>query len=172
MASRRINCLRCDDAHYLPGAHAWMIAVGSAFLALAVGIVNGDSPDRNFSLDPAPGKFFVANQGDDQWSGTLPRPNARRNDGPFATLPRALQAVRDLRQHSATATNGHPVIMVREGMYLPFGSTDSDSCGFGTRDRIRSRREPGIERGTADQQMEGGRREWKAPVGGGRAGSA
>jgi parallel beta-helix repeat protein len=45
----------------------------------------------------APVRFYVSPQGNDSWSGRLPHPNARRNDGPFATLHRAQQAVRVLK---------------------------------------------------------------------------
>jgi hypothetical protein len=45
-----------------------------------------------------PAAFFVSPQGDDRWSGTLPEPTADRTDGPFATVSRAQQAVRELRQ--------------------------------------------------------------------------
>ena len=47
---------------------------------------------------PGPGVFFVATNGNDQWSGRLPAPSGKGADGPFATLPRALKAVREARQ--------------------------------------------------------------------------
>src|ERR1051326_8437503 len=60
----------------------------------------------------APGKnsavFFVATNGNDHWSGTLPSPNQARTDGPFATLPHALQFARQ--------TKGQ--IRVRRGTYF------------------------------------------------------
>ena len=40
--------------------------------------------------------FYVAGDGSDEWSGTLPAPNAACTDGPFATLVRARDAVRQL----------------------------------------------------------------------------
>lgn len=42
--------------------------------------------------------FFVATNGNDAWSGTLAAPNRQRTDGPFATIPHALQAIRDYRR--------------------------------------------------------------------------
>lgn len=70
--------------------------------------------------------FYVSPAGSDQWSGTLDTPNAAANDGPFATLARARDAVRDLNQ-------GDPkdiVVLVREGTYplkqtVIFGMKDS-----------------------------------------------
>ena len=45
---------------------------------------------------PEKADFYVSPQGNDQWSGKLPAPNAQRTDGPFATLPRAGMAARKL----------------------------------------------------------------------------
>ena len=42
----------------------------------------------------APVRFYVAPGGSDAWSGALSRPNAAKNDGPFATITRARDAVR------------------------------------------------------------------------------
>ena len=41
--------------------------------------------------------FYVAVDGNDSWSGTLPAPNADKTDGPFATLARARDAVRAVK---------------------------------------------------------------------------
>ncbi|MBM3472538.1 MAG: right-handed parallel beta-helix repeat-containing protein [Armatimonadetes bacterium] len=41
--------------------------------------------------------FFVATNGNDAWSGRLEAPDAAGTDGPFATIPRAAQAVADVR---------------------------------------------------------------------------
>ena len=41
--------------------------------------------------------FYVATDGNDAWSGTLASPNAAKTDGPFATLQRARDAVRETR---------------------------------------------------------------------------
>jgi hypothetical protein len=61
--------------------------------------------------------FFVATNGNDSWSGTLAAPNRRKKDGPFATLPRALQAARNLRTNSPAS--GQPVsIRLRMGCYF------------------------------------------------------
>ncbi|MBU3011332.1 right-handed parallel beta-helix repeat-containing protein [Polaribacter vadi] len=42
--------------------------------------------------------FFVSTQGSDNWSGTLAEPNATKTDGPFATLEKAKNAVRDFKK--------------------------------------------------------------------------
>src|SRR5882724_3556503 len=73
--------------------------------------------------------FFVATNGNDKWSGLLADPNARKNDGPFATLPRALQAMRD-SSHLAKSNRLRSTIYVRAGLHLltdPLVLTSEDS---------------------------------------------
>ena len=41
--------------------------------------------------------FYVSPNGNDSWSGTLPEPNSVKSDGPFATLKRVQQAVREMK---------------------------------------------------------------------------
>ena len=70
--------------------------------------------------------FYVSTRGSDSWSGTLATPNAQRSDGPFATLERARDAVRDLKKQQVTDI----VVLVREGTYqlkntVVFGLEDS-----------------------------------------------
>lgn len=70
--------------------------------------------------------FYVSPDGSDSWTGTLPKPDAQRTDGPFATLARARNAVRKLKQ----SKTGNIVVLVREGTYpltetLVFGLADS-----------------------------------------------
>ncbi len=62
----------------------------------------------------APLRFYVSPSGNDSWSGKLPRANSRRTDGPFATLQRAQQAVREVKKRGLS----QPVeVVVREGVY-------------------------------------------------------
>lgn len=72
--------------------------------------------------------FYVAKNGNDAWSGRLAAPNRQRTDGPFATLARAQQAVRELRQKGNL--NRPVVVMVRKGVYYlnePLVFTPEDS---------------------------------------------
>ncbi len=41
--------------------------------------------------------FFVSPGGDDSWSGELETPNSEKTDGPFATISRAKDAVREIK---------------------------------------------------------------------------
>jgi ribosomal protein S11 len=57
--------------------------------------------------------FFVSVGGSDSWSGTLATSNAKKSDGPFATLQRARDAVRDLKETKSSDI----VVLVRGGTY-------------------------------------------------------
>ncbi|GIV19251.1 MAG: hypothetical protein KatS3mg023_1002 [Armatimonadota bacterium] len=75
----------------------------------------------------APLRFYVSPRGSDSWSGRLERPNARRTDGPFATLQRAQRAVRELKRQGLR----QPVeVVVGQGTYYlkePLVFTPEDS---------------------------------------------
>ena len=81
----------------------------------------------------AQANFYVATNGNDAWSGRLPAPNAAGTDGPFATLARARDAIRELK---ATVSLQQPVkVLVRGGTYympetLVLGSEDKCIPGF------------------------------------------
>lgn len=57
--------------------------------------------------------FYVAPDGSDAWSGTLPQPDSTGSDGPFATLERARDAVR--LQKAGTSTDLK--VSIRGGTY-------------------------------------------------------
>ncbi len=42
--------------------------------------------------------FYVSPGGKDTWPGKLDAPNAEQTDGPFATLARAREAVREMKK--------------------------------------------------------------------------
>lgn len=70
--------------------------------------------------------FYVSPDGSDEWSGTMPSPDGAKSDGPFATLGRARDAVRDLKRGGA----GNRLVLIRGGDYtldetLVFGVQDS-----------------------------------------------
>jgi len=62
--------------------------------------------------------FFVATNGNDAWSGRLPEQYRQRTDGPFATVTRALTAIRELRSRPSNAKDERPTILIREGVYF------------------------------------------------------
>lgn len=79
--------------------------------------------------------FFVSPDGDDRWSGRLSSPSPSRTNGPFATISRAQEAIRQLK-----ATGGPQravAVLIRGGTYflsepLLFTANDSgtDSCNI------------------------------------------
>jgi len=60
------------------------------------------------------GDFYVAANGSDQWSGQLDQPNPTSTDGPFATLARARDAVRELKRHG---DQQEILVLIRGGVY-------------------------------------------------------
>ena len=69
--------------------------------------------------------FYLSPNGSDAWSGTLDSPNAQGTDGPFVSLERARDAVRDLKK----SKSGDIVVLIRGGPY-PLTKT----VGFGLED--------------------------------------
>ena len=70
--------------------------------------------------------FYVSPNGSDSWSGTVAQSNTEGTDGPFATLPRARDAVRKLKEEKSE----NIVVLIREGTYelektIVFGLEDS-----------------------------------------------
>ena len=76
--------------------------------------------------NPEPADFYVSPSGSDDWSGQLASPANDGTDGPFATLSRARDAVRDLKAAKAADI----VVYLRGGTYrlvqtVVFGLEDS-----------------------------------------------
>jgi len=72
--------------------------------------------------------FFVAPNGDDRWLGHLATPNAVHTDGPFRTIARARDAVRETKGRAGKV--GPFTVLIRGGTYrlrktLVFGPQDS-----------------------------------------------
>jgi hypothetical protein len=61
--------------------------------------------------------FYVAPTGNDSWSGKLASANRNFTDGPFATLERARDAIRELKRGGSLPTGGVTII-IRGGTYL------------------------------------------------------
>ena len=77
---------------------------------------------------PAPTTFYVSAIGNDAWTGRPAVPNKAGTDGPFATLARARDAIRQMKAAGPLAA---PVqVLVRGGVYPitgPFTLTPQDS---------------------------------------------
>jgi hypothetical protein len=90
-------------------------------LAASLAGCTGRKPRDGSATATTPGPvFFVATNGNDQWSGTRPSVGRSKTDGPFATPQRALQAVRELRLR-AGANPGRPATVFLHGgdYFLP-----------------------------------------------------
>jgi len=73
--------------------------------------------------------LYVAASGRDSWSGKLAAPNAAHTDGPFATLERARDEIRQLRQAGGLPQGG-VTVWLRGGVYQrqrPLELTAQDS---------------------------------------------
>ena len=94
-------------------------AAGRAMLAMALCCcwplaLCGQAQKEGAAMNVNRVDFFVSTQGNDTWSGALADPNPVRTDGPFATLSRARDAVRDLLKD---AQERHISVVVRGGVY-------------------------------------------------------
>ncbi len=56
--------------------------------------------------------FYLSPEGSDDWTGALPSPNSSGTDGPFATLERARDAVRELKRRDSDV-----LVLIRGGDY-------------------------------------------------------
>lgn len=84
--------------------------LGELFVAMSIVAAGGDiARDRQ-----AKATFFVSVHGNDAWSGRLAAPNAEKTDGPFATLAKARDALRRLKDKPKQPLT----VMVRGGKYL------------------------------------------------------
>ena len=104
----------------------WAVAVLTLFAAWGPA-TNG------MTMGPGPKVFYVATDGSDDWSGTLAAPNAEKTDGPFATLERARDAIRELKKQGGLPAGGVTVELVA-GLYerrepLELTAEDSGSEG-------------------------------------------
>ena len=120
----------------------WLVLTGCILTSLPVASQVGKAPTRagqaggastEQASQPSPPEgsvFYVANGGDDSWSGRLPAPNGQRTDGPFRSIPAARDAIRRLKSQAALT---QPItVYVRGGVYelpatLVFTAEDSGS---------------------------------------------
>ncbi|HZT40735.1 MAG TPA: right-handed parallel beta-helix repeat-containing protein [Chthonomonadaceae bacterium] len=105
----------------------WVL-IGAVLLC---GTVQGGGASTRFSGRRPHADFYVSPQGRDDWSGRLAAPNYAHTDGPFATVARARDAVRALRQKSARPKA--TLVLLRGGVYrltepLTFGPEDSGTA--------------------------------------------
>ena len=66
---------------------------------------------------PQPVQFYVAPNGDDRWSGSLPAANAAGTDGPLASPAAARDAVRRLKRRQGGRLRQPVTVLIRGGDY-------------------------------------------------------
>ena len=74
--------------------------------------------------------FYVSPDGNDRWSGKRKKPNSAKNDGPFATLHRARDAIRELKRQQGGTLQQPVTVFLRDGTYFlsePLVLTPEDS---------------------------------------------
>jgi len=74
-------------------------------------------------------RLFVSVEGNDAWSGRLATPNDAKNDGPFASIARARDAIRELKLKQR-GLRGPVTVQIRGGVYYlsdPITFTPEDS---------------------------------------------
>jgi len=86
-----------------------ILAIPALLAAVGAG---GVMPTRS----AAAADLYVAANGNDAWSGTLPEANAAKTDGPFATLERARDEIRKLKRQGGLPPRG-AAVEIRGGLY-------------------------------------------------------
>jgi hypothetical protein len=104
------------------------IALGmTALLTVGCRAMEADKAERE---RPNGSVFYVATDGRDDWSGRLAEPNAAKSDGPFATLARARDAIRELKRRNGGALAEPATVLLRGGLHFlaePLVLTPEDS---------------------------------------------
>lgn len=94
--------------------------------AITFGLIYGAVSISSFAQTEV---FYVSTRGDDLWSGKLLEVNRTRTDGPFASLERARDAIRALKEKSGLPARGAEV-RIEGGIYprrKPFELDETDS---------------------------------------------
>lgn len=82
-----------------------MLSLFNAYNASLLGLAYAESSTKT---------FYVASNGNDQWTGDLPTPDLSGKDGPFATLQKARDAIRELKK---SGSQDAFTVLVRDGIY-------------------------------------------------------
>ena len=80
-------------------------------------------------------EFYLSPNGNDSWSGKIPNPNRLNTDGPFATLKRVRDEIRNIKRQQGGTLNVAITVLLRGGTYflkepLVFTSEDSGTAEF------------------------------------------
>jgi len=73
--------------------------------------------------------FYVSTDGNDAWSGKLDKPNREKTDGPFASITRARDAIREIKPLSEPVN-----VILRGGTYFLSGTVVFNQKDSGTKE--------------------------------------
>jgi len=93
-----------------------MKKLGEMGLVLGLATVTSVCGGETSQVSAPRATLFVAPNGHDAWSGRLAEPNAEGTDGPFATLERARDEIRQMKQAGPLPPGG-VTVEVRGGIY-------------------------------------------------------
>ncbi len=105
------------------------LTVRMCVLSLLFLFLCGNNFPIPWSADGIPLVLYVAVDGNDSWSGRLEKANGDKSDGPFATIQRARDEIRQLHGQSDLLVDG-VMVVVRGGTYYfqaPLELTAEDS---------------------------------------------
>jgi hypothetical protein len=105
-----------------------MAKLGVLYLFFAI---NGCMEVANMSnsVNPSVLTLFVSTDGNDNWSGRIPKPNNTKSDGPYSTLEKARDEIRNLKQMGKIPSGG-VIVEIQGGIYYmgkTFELAESDS---------------------------------------------
>jgi len=170
MGADELQCKWGDDAMGIRSMRWWLglLAVG-LWAVRSEGLMSVKQSGRAVA-------FYVAPNGNDAWSGRLPSSNRSKTDGPFATLHRAVEAVRELKRQQGGVLKEPVTIFLRVGVHFlrePIVLTPEDS-GTETAPITFApyRHEKAIISGGPHHGLKAHRCEWQVGVGGGISRSA
>lgn len=90
--------------------------VGTIYLSIII------SPHNTHANTAEKLTVYISTSGNDAWSGLFPSPNSTNTDGPFATLERARNVLRELKQAGRWPSSGEVIVYLRGGKYeLKYG---------------------------------------------------
>ena len=85
-------------------------------LVLLAWICVANAADRPTTQGPSGRILYVCPKGNDAWSGRLPAPNEGRTDGPFASITKARDAIRQMKAKQG-GLNEAVTVQIRGGAY-------------------------------------------------------
>ncbi|HIK27231.1 MAG: right-handed parallel beta-helix repeat-containing protein [Oscillatoriaceae bacterium SKW80] len=115
---------------------SWLTSISPAVLGATItrkSKLYAESDLADNTLDPL--VFYVSPTGNDTWSGKLANSNDAKTDGPFATISKARDTIRQLKRSQENVLKKSITVFLRGGTYflqepLIFSSEDSGTENF------------------------------------------